>query len=122
LEPPFAGIAARHVAMHTQKFAPGDPVVFCKVKHSNRPGPRAHHIDPAPKGESYAYVVDKFWVVVALLGNGRVLLRTRRGKEHVVEADNPSLRRASWWERLWYRDRFPNQKPEVRSQRPEAQS
>jgi hypothetical protein len=93
--------------MRTPRYAPGDPVVFCKVKHSNRPGPRAHDVAPAAKGESYAYLVDKFWVVVTTLSNGQVLLRTRRGKEHVVNADHPNLRRARWWERILYRDRFP---------------
>jgi len=36
-----------------------------------------------------------------------VELVTRRGKHHIVDADDPNLRAASWWERLLFRDRFP---------------
>jgi hypothetical protein len=93
--------------MAKRRFVPGEPVIFCKVKHGDNPGPRAHDISPARSGDSYAYVVDKFWVVVAILANGQLLLRTRRGKEHIVDANNPNLRRATWWERIRYRDRFP---------------
>jgi hypothetical protein len=42
-----------------------------------------------------------------MVGEAQVLLRTRRGKEHTVDADCPSLRRATWWEKLFYRHRFP---------------
>lgn len=93
--------------MNARVFVPGEPVVYCKVKYSNCPGPRAHDIGPAPKGETYAYLVDKYWVVVRMVGEAQVLLRTRRGKEHTVDADCPSLRRATWWEKLFYRHRFP---------------
>jgi hypothetical protein len=93
--------------MNTRAFVPGEPVVYCKVKYSNCPGPRAHDIGPAPKGETYAYLVDKYWVVVRMVGDAQVLLRTRRGKEHMVEVACPSLRRATWWEKLFYRHRFP---------------
>ena len=93
--------------MNARVFMPGDPVVYCKVKYSSCPGPRAHDIGPAPKGETYAYLVDKYWVVVRMVGDAQVLLRTRRGKEHTVDADSPSLRHATWWEKLFYRHRFP---------------
>jgi hypothetical protein len=38
---------------------------------------------------------------------GRLVLRTRRGKQHVVAPDDERLRRPTFWERLRYRDRFP---------------
>ena len=94
--------------MSERSFTPGEPVVFCMTKQSTCPGPRAHRIEPATKGDTYAYIVNKFWVVVKMLSDGRVVLRTRRGKEHIKSADDPNLRRASLWERLCYRDRFPS--------------
>lgn len=93
--------------MFERVFHPGDFVIYRKFKHSTRPGPRAKEIDPAPHGEEYNYRVDKYWVVADVLDDRRVVLRTRRGKQHVVPSDDPSLRRASWWERLVYHGRFP---------------
>jgi len=91
-------------------FKPGDPVVFCKTKQSVRPGPRAKAIDPAPQGDDYTYLVDKFWVV-ADVTDGKMTLQTRRGKTHVVDAKDPHVRRPRWWELLWYRNRFPQVAP-----------
>lgn len=62
---------------------------------------------PAPAGEYYAYVVDKFWVVVRIRDDGMILLRTRRGKEHLVEQSDPHLRAARWWHKFFWRHRFP---------------
>jgi len=90
-----------------QLFKPGDWVVYRMQKHSTRPGPRAEGVQPAPRGEDYSYHVDKFWTVVAVQPDGKVVARTRRGKEHVLEPDDPLLRRANWWERLLWRKRFP---------------
>jgi hypothetical protein len=87
-------------------YKPGDPVVFCKTKQSVRPGPRAKAIDPAPQGDDYTYLVDKFWVV-SEVRDDKLTLLTRRGKTHVVDVGDPHIRRPRWWERLWYRNRFP---------------
>lgn len=59
----------------------------------------------AERGDTYQYVVDKYWVVQSLQDEG-LLLRTRTGKEHVVAADDPRLRLARWWERWLLADRF----------------
>jgi hypothetical protein len=75
-------------------------------KHSTSPGPRAKEVAAAPRGETYSYVVDKFWVVKQLLDDNQVLLITRTGKQHTVSMADPSLRPASWWERWMFRDRF----------------
>jgi hypothetical protein len=88
------------------QLRPGDWVVYRKQKHSTSPGPRAKKVAPAHKGESYAYVVEKFWVVKQLVGDNQVLLVTRSGKRHTVSLDNPNLRLARWWERWMYKDRF----------------
>jgi len=53
------------------KLKPGDVVVYRKHKHTTHPGPRARQVDPSSKGDYYTYVVDKFWVVGQVLGNGR---------------------------------------------------
>jgi hypothetical protein len=90
-----------------QCYRPGDWVVYRKHKHSASPGPRAKYVAPEPKGEEYSYCVDKFWVVMTVEGT-RVVLATRRGKHHVVDAQDLNLRQARWWERLLFRDRFPH--------------
>ncbi len=85
----------------------GDFVIFRMSKCTSHPGPRAREVFPAPHGELYTYDVDKFWVVVDTTAEDEVVLQTRRGKQHRVKVDAPRLRRASWWERLLYRGRFP---------------
>ena len=100
---------------------PCEPVIYKFTKATTRPGPRAQQVSPAPQGDLYSYLVDKFWIVGDVLADGNLVLRTRRGKQHIVSADDPNLRPARWWERLWYRDRFPGQKPSA-SDKPVASS
>lgn len=89
------------------KWEPGDWVVYAKQKFSTSPGPRARSVAAAEKGDSYSYVVDKYWVISERLDDGDLLLRTRTGKEHVVRVDDPRLRAAKWWERWLLANRFP---------------
>ena len=89
-----------------REYQPGDWVVYRKTKYSTQPGPRAQNVSPAQGGDKYAYTVDKFWVVAEILNDGRLVLQTRRGKEHVLDASDYNLHRARWWERLLYRRRF----------------
>lgn len=92
---------------HTTTFKPGQPAIYRVEKHSVHPGPRAERIDPAPRGEEYRYEVDKFWRVDEVRPDGKVYLRTRRGKQRVVPINDPHLRKPTLWERILYRDRFP---------------
>ncbi len=92
--------------MAKKQLKRNDWVVYRKQKTSKTPGPRASDVRPAGKGDSYNYMVDKYWVVEEVLDSGEVKLCTRRGKRNVVPADDPQLRSASWWERLVYRSRF----------------
>lgn len=85
---------------------PGDWVVYRKSKFGVAPGPRAKDVAPVQHGDGYSYLVEKFWVVSERLADGKLRLRTRRGKEHVVRSDDANLRAARWWERLLYRERF----------------
>ncbi len=93
--------------MARQSYFAGDPVIYRKRKCTPHPGPRARHVTPAPRGEDYAYEVDKFWVVAETLPDHRLVLRTRRGKLHVVNENDPHLRRPSLLERIRFRWRFP---------------
>jgi hypothetical protein len=88
-------------------YREGDLVIYRMQKQSTLPGPRAKDIHPTPHGDTYSYVVDKFWIVAEVRGGDKLLLRTRRGKEHLVDTDDRQLRPASWWEKLVYRNRFP---------------
>lgn len=89
-----------------KELRPGDWVIYRKTKFSTHPGPRAQEVTPTPHGDEYVYQVEKFWVVIEARHDGTLLLRTRRGKEHVVRADDPNLRRANWWERWRHGERF----------------
>ncbi len=82
-------------------------MVYRKQKSSPRPGRRARGVEPAPHGEAYSYLVDKFWRVDEVRPDGTLLVRTRKGKRHEVAAADPNLRRARWWERLLFGRRFP---------------
>ncbi len=86
---------------------PGDRVIFRAVKRSAHPGPRAKGVAPEPMGEDYSYEVDKLWIVAEIQDDGQLLLRTRRGKTHVIKPDHPRLRRPNWWEKIIYAKRFP---------------
>ncbi|WP_372720957.1 hypothetical protein [Novipirellula sp.] len=87
-------------------FRPGDWVIYRKQKSSTTPGPRAENVHAASKGNLYRYTVDKYWVVESITEEGRVLLRTRRGKRHTADPNDPQLRKARFWVRWLYRDRF----------------
>ena len=88
------------------QWNPGDWAVYRKSKRSTSPGPRAANVVASQKGESYTYVVDKFWVVDSILSESRILLRTATGKTHEIEASDPSLRRPTLIQRLLWRHRF----------------
>jgi hypothetical protein len=90
-----------------RRFKAGDVVVYRKPKFSARPGPHAVEVAPAPGGDLYSYCVDKYWRVLAVRPDGKIEVCTRRGKRHAVDAADPALRPASWWDRLFCRHRFP---------------
>jgi hypothetical protein len=46
-------------------------------------------------------------MVLEVLGDDQLLLATRRGKRRTVLITDPMLRKAGWWQRLRYRNRFP---------------
>jgi hypothetical protein len=91
----------------TALFKPGDFVIYRKQKFSVHPSPRAKDIHPAPYGDFYSYEVNKFWMVVAVEPNNEITVCTRRAKRLTLNADDPGLRRAHWWERFIFRNRFP---------------
>ena len=93
--------------MKNRRYRPGDRVVYRMSKRSTCPGKRAEQVSPSRYGESYTYCVDKFWVVVDQDGD-QVVVQTRRGKQHVLEADNRNLKRAGIWDLLVNRHRFPS--------------
>lgn len=70
----------------------GEPVIYRALKRSPHPGPRAADISSETRGEDYVYHVDKYWVVADMPDEGDLLLRTRKGKEHLVRTNDPNLR------------------------------
>ena len=94
--------------MFRRQFQRGDRVVYRKTKHSLHPGPRAQDVFPAPGGDDYSYIVDKYWTVTDLTGD-RIVVVTRRGKTHVLDKNDPNLRHARFWERWFLGNRFPDE-------------
>ena len=92
--------------MFRRAYRPGDRVVYCRMKHKTHPSRRARDVRPSVHGDDYSYYVEKFWVVSEVLPDGRLCLRTPRGRKHVVDADDPNLRHASWLDKIRYRYRF----------------
>jgi hypothetical protein len=94
------------LTMWRRSFRPGDWVVFRRIKFTTHPGPRARDVHATAHGDYYSYFVNKFWIVVKVQDDGALVLRTRRGKTRVVQPNDPNLRHATLWERLFYRARF----------------
>ena len=95
------------------RYRAGDRVVFTRDKYTPCPGPRAKNIFATPNGETYHYQVDKFWVVIEVRPSGDLLVETRRGKTHLVRSDNPQLRKATLYERLFKNRLFPHPSPQA---------
>lgn len=102
-----------------QSFNTNDWVVCTREKYSLSPGKRAKNITPAPHGDLYSYEVDKYWIVREVRDK-EIVLETRTGKQHVVPLCDRRIRHASWWERWFYRNRFPSKNlgPSVASNPP----
>lgn len=90
------------------QFRVGDPIVYHKPKRSVSPGPRARQIYPLEHGEHYHYVVDKFWKVFSIKGDGTIEVVTRTGKKHVLPVSDPNLHKAYPFQLFLNRKRFPN--------------
>ncbi|NTW55615.1 MAG: hypothetical protein HGB20_01055 [Chlorobiaceae bacterium] len=89
------------------QFKVGDPIVYHKPKSSFRPGPRARQVYPLAHGEAYHYVVDKFWKVAKVNDDGTLVVVTRTGKKHLIEASDPNISKARLFQHIIYRKRFP---------------
>jgi hypothetical protein len=94
------------LSMWRRSFRPGDCVVFRRTKYTTHPGPRAREVQATEHGDYYNYFVDKFWIVDEVLADGTLMLRTRRGRTHLIRVDDPNVRRATLWEHLRFRARF----------------
>ncbi len=88
-------------------YKPGDFVIYKVTKQSPHPGPRASKIYPAAHGDNYTYCVEKYWIVDHVDEQNQVHIRTRRGKDRIIDSHDPCLRPAHWWERLISGHRFP---------------
>jgi hypothetical protein len=92
--------------MWRRPFKPGDLVVFRRHKYTTHPGRRAQAVEATAHGDSYSYFVEKSWIVERVQEDGRLLLKTRRGKTHDVDPSDANLRHATLFDRLRYRKRF----------------
>ncbi len=88
------------------KIKVGQFVIFRKSKTSTRPSPRAKDLRPAKHGDTYTYIIDKFWKVVQVFDDDTIEIETRRGKRNRLSANDPLLRKVYPWERLIFRNRL----------------
>jgi hypothetical protein len=87
-------------------FKIGEFVIVGKPKRSTHPSPQAKDVHPAQHGETYSYIIEKFWKVVRVFDDGTIEIETRGGKRHRLDTDNTLLRKAGFWDRLMFRHRF----------------
>lgn len=90
------------------QFRVGDSIIYHKPKSSVSPGPRARQVYPLEHGEHYHYVVDKYWKVSSVNGDGTIEVVTRTGKKHLLPVSDPNICKAHPLLHLLYRKRFPN--------------
>jgi hypothetical protein len=93
-----------------KSFRPGDRVIFSTPRHGANPGIGAKDVRPEPNGEGYRYIVEDFWIV-ANTNEAQVVVKTRQGRTHVLDAADARMRVASWWQRLIHHHRFPKRQP-----------
>ncbi len=92
--------------MSNDAYKAGDWVIYRKQKSSSSPGPRARNTVPSAKGETYHYIVEKYWVIDEVLEDGTLKMRTRRGKQNLVRCDDPRLYKPRLWQRWLFGNRF----------------
>ena len=88
------------------KLKAGNFVVYQKEKISTHPSPRAENVFPARHGDTYSYVIKKFWKVLRVFDDDTIEVETRRGKRLTLAPNDHRLRKAGLWQRLFFRDRF----------------
>ncbi|SMP70776.1 hypothetical protein SAMN06265222_113122 [Neorhodopirellula lusitana] len=106
LRPTLHPLWTQSLGVFSTQWRAGDWAIYRKSKRSTHPGRRAVEVKANRKGETYAYVVDKFWVVDEVLDDGTIVLRTARGKLHSISPDDRNLVRPSLWSRLRWTERF----------------
>jgi hypothetical protein len=98
------------LSLFETRYKIGDKVVYRLHKHSSKPGKRATNIAPEERGENYHYDVDKYWKVRKKKPGEwmttRLVLITRTGKKHEIQQGDKCLRKAYFWEKLLYRDKW----------------
>lgn len=100
-----------------RRFKPGDPVIYRKQKYSVHPGPNAKNIWPSSGGDYYTYSVDKYYRVIEVPDINTIVVLTRRGRQRVLNSGDPALRRINFFERLFFRHRFPHS-PQLSARNP----
>lgn len=90
-------------------FRRGEKIVYRVSKWGPHPGRRAIYVFPSAQGDVYTYEVEKYWVVAETMPDGMLRVVTRRGKQRLIDPADERLRRARLWERLFLRQRFPNE-------------
>ena len=103
------GFRGRRQARMKSHYQTGDRVVYTRDKYTVCPGPRAKNVYAAQNGDSYHYQVEKYWIVSEVSSEGKLILKTRRGKSHEVSSDDPRLRRATFLERVFRWRLFPSE-------------
>jgi len=89
------------------KFGIGAPIIYQQQEVSTHPGPDAHDIRPAARGDYYYYNIINYLRVADVLSDGRIVAINRTQTQHYLRATDTNLRKPSLIERIIYRPRFP---------------
>lgn len=76
----------------TPRFQIADRVVYRITKTSLHPEPEARLIAPAENGDGYSYCVDQDCVIVSVLADGTLVVKSCCGGLHQLNPDDPRLR------------------------------
>ena len=88
------------------KLKAGNFVVYQKEKTSTHPSLRAENVFPSRHGDTYSYVIRKFWKVLRVSDDDTIEVETRRGKRWILAYGDHRLRKAGLWQRWFFKDRF----------------
>jgi hypothetical protein len=94
-----------------KEYQVGDRVIYLQHKHTICPKTKKPlYLRPQPKGEFYDYDVIKQWVIKEI-HDDEIVIITRRGKERTIDKYDTKLRKATWFEKVWYSilSRWPDQ-------------
>lgn len=105
----------------TTLYREDEKVVYLYDRSSSHPDPTGKNVFASKKGEQYQYQVEKYWVVTRILDDDVVEAISRSGTVHEIDCHDPRLRKATWWERIFKSNAFPQRTKQQPAGEPRTQ-